>query len=200
MGRGRMIDPLEPQDDAATPLTEEERAELIPDWITLRAELNEAEQDNIVDASEWAFSRRRNVLDEPFLKALHRRMFGRVWRWAGEFRHTARNIGVDAYRIPTDLRQLLDDCRFWIDNESYEPDEIAVRFHHRLVQIHLFPNGNGRHARLATDLLLLWMRQPKFSWGRTNLVDAGQTRQQYIEALRAADGHDYVPLRDFVRS
>ena len=195
-----MNDPLEPQDDAATPLTEEERAELIPDWITLRAELNEAEQDNIVDGSEWAFVRRRIVLDELFLRELHRRMFGRVWRWAGEFRHTARNIGVDAYRIPTDLRQLLDDCRFWIDNESYEPDEIAARFHHRLVQIHPFPNGNGRHARLATDLLLHSMRRPGFSWGRTNLVDAGQTRQQYIDALRAADGHDYGPLRDFVRS
>lgn len=195
-----MNDPLEPQDDAATPLTEEERAELIPDWITLRGELNEAEQENIIDASEWALVRRRNVLDERFLRELHRRMFGRVWRWAGNFRHTARNIGVDAYRIPADLRQLLDDCRFWIENESHEEDEIAIRFHHRLVQIHPFPNGNGRHARLATDLLLRAMGRPSFSWGRTNLVDAGQTRQEYIEALRAADGHDYGPLRNFVRS
>ena len=195
-----MSDPLEPQDDAATPLTEEERAELIPAWLTLRAELNEVEQDSIMEASEWAFARRRNVLDERFLQELHRRMFGRVWRWAGEFRRTARNIGVDAYRIPTDLRQLLDDCRFWIDNETYEPGEIAVRFHHRLVQIHPFPNGNGRHARMATDLLLISLRKPGFSWGRTNLVDAGQTRQQYIEALRAADGHDYGPLQNFVRS
>lgn len=195
-----MSDPLEPQDDAATPLTDEERAELIPHWITLRTELNEAEQDNIVEAWEWAFARRRNVLDQRFLKELHRRMFGRVWRWAGSFRQTGRNIGVDAYRVPADLRQLLDDCLFWIDNESYQPDEIAVRFHHRLVQIHPFPNGNGRHARMATDLLLISMGRPRFSWGRTNLVHASQTRQQYIEALRAADGHDYRPLRDFVRS
>lgn len=195
-----MTDPLEPQDDAATPLTDEERAELIPAWITLRAELNEAEQNNILEASEWAFARRRDVLNERFLTQLHRRMFGRVWRWAGKFRRTARNIGVDAYRIPVELRQLLDDCRFWIDSKSYGPNGIAVRFHHRLVQIHPFPNGNGRHARLATDLLLVYIGQPSFSWGRTNLVDAGQTRQQYIKALRAADGHDYGPLQDFVRS
>ena len=195
-----MSDPLEPQDDAATPLTEEEQAELIPAWITLREELNEAEQENIMEASEWAFARRRNVLDERFLTELHRRMFGRVWRWAGQFRRTARNIGVDAYRIPTDLRQLLDDCRFWVDNETYEPDEIAVRFHHRLVQIHPFPNGNGRHARLATDLLLISMGQSSFTWGRISLVDNSRTRQQYIDALRAADGHHYGPLRDFVRS
>lgn len=195
-----MSDPLEPQDDAVTLLTDEERVELIPHWITLRAELNEAEQDNIVEALEWAFTRRRNILDQRVLKELHRRMFGRVWRWAGSFRRTARNIGVDAYRIPADLGQLLDDCMFWVDNKSYEPDEIAVRFHHRLVQIHPFPNGNGRHARMATDLLLASMGRPRFSWGRTNLVDASQTRQQYIEALRAADGHDYRPLQDFIRS
>ena len=195
-----MSDPLEPQDDAATPLTEEERAELIPNWITLRSELNEAEQANILEAEEWAFARRRDVLQQGFLIRLHQRMFGHVWRWAGQFRRTARNIGVDAYRIPTDLRLLLDDCRYWIDNESWEPDGIAVRFHHRLVQIHPFPNGNGRHSRMATDLLLVAMNRPRFTWGRTSLVDPGQTRQQYIAALRAADRHDYGPLSDFVRS
>lgn len=195
-----MNDPLEPQDDAATPLAEEEKDDLIPGWITLRPELNEAEQANIVQGSEWALARRRNVLDERFLCRLHQRMFGQVWRWAGEFRHSERNIGVDAYRIPSELRQLTDDCHYWIDQESYEPDEIAVRFHHRLVQIHPFPNGNGRHARLATDLLLISMNRPRFTWGQGNLVDVSIIRQQYIDALRAADRHDYGPLRDFVRS
>jgi len=139
-----MSDPLEPQDDAATPLTEEERSDLILGWITFRAELNEAEQANILQAWQWASARRRNVLDERFLRNLHQKMFGQVWRWAGQFRRTARNIGVDAYRIPAELRQLLGDCRFWIEHQSYEADEIAVRFHHRLVQIHAFPNGNGQ--------------------------------------------------------
>ena len=195
-----MTDPLDEQDDAATPLTEEEREQLIPSYITLRSELNEAEQANILEAEEWAFARKRDVLDERFLKTLHKRMFGRVWRWAGQFRQSERNIGVDAYRISTDLRQLIDDCRYWIENGTFDPDEIATRFHHRLVSIHPFPNGNGRHARLAADLLLTALGRPRFSWGRVNLVDPGETRQAYVAALRAADNHDYGPLLDFVRT
>ncbi|MDZ7752224.1 MAG: mobile mystery protein B [Gammaproteobacteria bacterium] len=195
-----MKDPLEEQDDASTPLTGEEREDLIPSYITVRSELNEAEQANILDAGQWAFARKRDVLDERFLINLHKRMFGRVWRWAGTLRKSERNIGMDAYRIPVELRQLLDDCRFWIDHGTHEPDEIAARFHHRLVLIHPFPNGNGRHARMATDLLLVAMNRTRFSWGRVNLVDTGQTRQRYVEALRAADHHDIEPLLDFVRS
>lgn len=195
-----MTDPLFEQDDAATPLTEEEREQLIPSYITLRSELNEAEQANILEATEWAFSRKRDVLDERFLTNLHKRMFERVWRWAGQFRQSEKNIGIDAYRIPQELRQLVDDCRYWIDNATYEPDEIATRFHHKLVWIHPFPNGNGRHARLATDLLLEALGQPRFTWGRDNLIDANETRQRYVAALKAADNHDYGPLLQFVRS
>lgn len=195
-----MKDPLEEQDDASTPLTEEEREDLIPSYIALRPELNEAEQANILEAEEWAFARKRDVLDERFLTGLHKRMFGRVWRWAGKFRKTERNIGIDAYRITVELRQLLDDCRYWIEHGTYEPDEIAARFHHRLVWIHPFPNGNGRHARIATDLLLVSMGRPRFTWGRVNLVDPGETRQRYVDALRAAEHHDIGPLLEFVRS
>lgn len=195
-----MTDPLFEQDDAATPLSEEEKEGLIPSYITLRGELNEAEQANILEAEEWAFKRKRDVLDERFLDNLHERMYGRVWRWAGGYRRTGKNIGVDAYRIPTELRQLIEDCRFWIENETYPPDEIAARFHHKLVWIHAYPNGNGRHARLATDLLLTALGRERFTWGRVNLVDASETRQAYVAALRAADGHDYGPLFEFVRS
>ena len=195
-----MKDPLEEQDDASTPLTEEEREDLIPSYIALRPELNEAEQANILEAEEWAFARKRDVLDERFLTGLHKRMFGRVWRWAGKFRKTERNIGIDAYRITVELRQLLDDCRYWIEHGTYEPDEIAARFHHRLVWIHPFPNGNGRHARTATDLLLVSMGRPRLTWGRLNRIDPGETRQRYVDALRAADHHDIGPLLAFVRS
>lgn len=195
-----MTDPLLEQDDANTPLTPEEQGGLIPSYITLRSELNEAEQANILEAEDWACSRKRNVLDEGFLTNLHKRMLGRVWRWAGEFRQTERNIGIDPYRISVELRQLVDDCRYWIEHDTYPPDEIAARFHHRLVFIHLFANGNGRHARLATDLLLVKLGQTRFSWGQVNLVDASETRQRYISALRAADRHDYGPLLEFVRS
>jgi len=195
-----MSDPLLEEDDASTPLTVEEREGLIPSYVTLRRELNEAEQANILEAEQWAFARTRNVLDERFLTALHKRMFGRVWRWAGKFRRTERNVGVDPLRIATDLRQLLDDSRYWIEHATYPPDEICARFHHRLVAIHPFPNGNGRHARLATDLLLAALGQPRFSWGRTNLVNPGETRQAYVTALRAADGRNIQPLLAFVRS
>ena len=166
----------------------------------MRAELNEAEQANILAAEEWAFKRARNVLDIDFLKELHKRMFGRVWIWAGTSRTTGKNIGVDAYRIRTDLQELINDGTYWIENGTYEPDEIAARFHHRLVCIHPYPNGNGRHARLATDLLLRALDQPRFTWGSQNLTDPGQTRTLYIEALRAADNHDYGLLLAFVRS
>ena len=191
---------LGPQDDAGTELTEEERQGLIPSYITLRSELNEAEQANILEAEAWAFARKRDVLAEQFINNLHKRMYSNVWRWAGQHRTSDKNIGIDAYRIPMEFRQLLDDCRYSIENNTYEPDEIAARFHHKLVSIHLYPNGNGRHARLATDLLLKSMSRERFSWGSRNLVDAGQTRERYIDALQAADKHDFGPLLEFVRS
>jgi len=196
-----MSDPLfDPGDDAATPLEPDERRQLIPTYITTRAQLNEAEQIGITAADEWAFKRKRDVLNEKDLLALHKRMFGKVWKWAGAFRTTERNIGVGPYLIATQLRMLLDDVRFWIDNKTYEADEIAVRFHHKLVWIHPFPNGNGRHARLAADLLALSLGRPRFTWGSATLVEAADTRAQYVAALRAADAHDIAPLLAFARS
>ena len=187
-------------DDAATELEPEEREGLIPSYISLRSELNEAEQANILEAQQWAFSRKREVLNTKFLNSLHKKMFGNVWSWAGKFRRTEKNIGVSAYLIPQELSQLVDDCRYWIEHDTYTPDEIAARFHHKLVYIHPYPNGNGRHARLATDLLLTSLDCDPFTWGRTSLVDAGETRKEYIRALREADKHNYQPLIEFVRS
>ena len=187
-------------DDATTPLTPDEKKGLIPSYITLRRELNEAEQLGITAAEEWAFSRKRDVLDEVFLRRLHKRMFKDIWRWAGELRTTPRNIGVDPWNIGPMLRDLIADARYWIQHGTFPPDEIAARFHHRLVLIHPFPNGNGRHARLATDLLLTTLGQERFTWGRVSLVNAGETRSKYVAALRAADSHDIQPLLEFVRS
>lgn len=195
-----MKDELDPRDDAETPLSPDEREAIIPSYITLRGELNAAEQDNILEAEGWAFRRRRDVLDEALLRNLHLRMYGHVWRWAGQYRRSDKNIGVDWPTIPQHLRQLLNDSRFWVQRESYGPDEIAARFHHKLVWIHCYPNGNGRHGRLAADLLLTSMDRPRFSWGRANLVDVSETRLRYVAALRAADHHDFVPLLAFVRS
>lgn len=192
--------PFAAEDDAATPLEAEEREQLIPTYITNRAELNEVEQIGIADADRWAFARKRgNVLDEDFLTALHRRMFGEVWRWAGTFRASERNIGVDPLQIGVQLRQLVGDVRYWIEHGTYSPDEIAARFHHKLVWIHPFPNGNGRHARLAADLLVVRLGGTRFTWGSVNLVVAAETRRRYVQALRAADRHDIAPLLAFVR-
>jgi Fic-DOC domain mobile mystery protein B len=196
-----MSDPLGPQDDAGTELSPEDREGLIPSYITLRGELNDAEQTNIEAGVAWAERRKsKNILDEVFLKTLHEKMFGKVWKWAGTYRTTGKNIGVDAYRISTDLLELLNNARYWIEHETFPPDEIAARFHIRLVQIHCYPNGNGRHARVATDLLLERLGQQPFTWGSANLVGEGDVRDRYIGAIRAADNHDIAPLLEFVRS
>jgi Fic-DOC domain mobile mystery protein B len=191
-------------DDAATPLTAEEQRDLKPSHIAFKHELNEAEQENIARAQQWALSRvraaRTDILTEKFILDLHRRMLKDVWKWAGTFRRTERNIGIDWWLIPTELHQLLDDAKAWVEFKSYPPDEIAVRFHHRLVAIHPFPNGNGRHARLMADLLIMRLGGERFTWGSASLRDAGDTRARYIEALKAADRHDFSLLLAFARS
>jgi Fic-DOC domain mobile mystery protein B len=188
-------------DDDATPLTPDEREDLIPTHITLRRELNELEQTNIAKANQWAFERKRDVLDESFLKGLHKRMFGDVWKWAGEYRKTEKNIGVNPpFRIQPEIRQIIEDVKYWFVNKSYPPDEIAVRFHHRLVAVHPFPNGNGRWSRLAADALITQLGGARFTWGGANLQAAVDARKRYIGALQAADKHDLDPLIRFARS
>lgn len=187
-------------DDGATLLTPDEIRELIPTHIATRDDLNEAEQENIVRGQAWALARRRDILSEKFIRDLHKQMLGEVWRWAGKFRQSERNIGIPFYELPVALRQLLDDTKAWIEHKSYPPDEIAVRFHHRLAQIHPLANGNGRHSRLMADLLVRELGQERFSWGSANLQDASEVRGRYIAALKAADNHDIAPLVAFSRS
>lgn len=189
----------EPAD--ATPLEPGEREGLLQSWIATRADLNDAEQANIDAGVAWARRRRRrDFLTEDFVRALHKQMFGAVWGWAGTYRHTARNIGVDAYRIPGEVAQFLGDTQYWIENRIWLPDEIAVRLHHRLVAVYPFPNGNGRHARMMADLLVQQLGNAPFSWGGADLSDIGDKRRRYIEALRSADAHDIGPLLTFARA
>ncbi|WP_426265225.1 mobile mystery protein B [Sphingomonas sp. PWP1-2] len=186
--------------DDATPLEPGEREGLLQTWITTRSDLNEAEQANIDIGAGWALSRRGDILTEGFVRELHKRMLGDVWSWAGRFRRTERNIGINAYRIQTDLHALLADVNYWIEHRTYPADEIAIRFHHRLVAIHPFPNGNGRHARLMADLLIERLGGNPFSWGGGNLGDIGAMRHAYVDALRAADAHDIGLLLAFART
>ena len=185
-------------DDNSTPLAAEEKNGLKLKWITLRSELNEAEARNIAQAQLWLVSSaKKDICSDTFLRALHKKMFGDVWIWAGEYRSTERNIGVVPYQIPVKLMQLFDDVKFWIENKTYSNHEIAVRLHHKLVQIHPFPNGNGRVSRLMADLVLQRLDGKGLYWGDANLVNVSEARSRYIAALRKADAGDYADLLNF---
>jgi Fic-DOC domain mobile mystery protein B len=189
--------------DGNTPLSPEELDELIPDLAT-REELNEWERQNVLDAYGWAFDprklHRQDGFAESYVRELHWRMFDQTWRWAGQYRSTEKNIGIPHYQIREALPALLGDVRYWVEHRTFEPDELAVRFHHRLVLIHPFANGNGRHARLMADVFLRRQDRPVFTWGGADMVRAGDFRRRYIDALRAADRNDIQPLVVFARS
>lgn len=183
----------------ATPIDPDEASGLIPAHLTLQRELNEYEEANLVEAVQWLFVRHRgDPLEAQFVHTVHRRMFGHTWKWAGQARRSDKNIGVPWAEIPVRLRQMLDDIRAQIQHRTYPPSEIAARYHHRLVSVHVFPNGNGRHARQMADLLLSDLTGEKFEWGKGTLVTASETRDSYISALRAADTGDYRPLFNFL--
>ena len=185
-------------DDNSTPLTEEEKQQLKAKWITTRAELNELETKGIADAEIWLLKNKKDILNETFIKNLHKKMFGNIWKWAGSFRTSERNIGVAPYEIQPKLRILLEDVKFWIDNQTFSSKEIAIRFHHRLVQIHPFPNGNGRISRLMADLLMKQFGLPVLDWGSGSLTEISELRRKYISALQDADNGDYSSLLHFI--
>jgi len=192
-----------PGGDGNTPLSPEEQDDLIPD-LTTKEELNEWERQNILEASAWALGQRnlnrRDPFSEAYVRELHRRMFDQTWKWAGVYRTTEKNIGIPHYRIREALPALLGDARYWVEHRTFAPDELAVRFHHKLVWIHAFANGNGRHARLMADVVARRLGKPVFTWGRADIVRAGDFRRSYIDALRAADKNDIQLLLAFARS
>jgi Fic-DOC domain mobile mystery protein B len=185
---------FENEPDGATPVDDDEVADLIPKHVRTRAELNVWEQENILTAATWAQDVKKSLLEEEQIRALHRRMFDKTWKWAGKYRLSDKNIGVPWPHIQIEIRKLLDDARFWIENETFSMDEIAVRLHHRMVLIHPFPNGNGRHARLWSDTILVQNGRPPLNWKNSDLDHPGEGRSAYIAALRAADRNDYEPL------
>ena len=190
--------------DGQTPLDEEEKEGLLIKSISTKGELNEFEQQNIEDAIQWSLTRKfkpDQILTETFIQALHKRMYGRVWSWAGEYRKTNKNIGVDKLEIPINLRSLIDDAKYWLVHNVYEPDEFAIRFKHRLVSIHCFPNGNGRHSRMIADIMIEKIYQmPFFSWGGASLSVDMDIRAQYLKAIRKADKGGFDLLLKFARS
>jgi Fic-DOC domain mobile mystery protein B len=189
--------------DGNTSLSPEEQLDLIPD-LTTKEELNQWERQNILEAYGWALDKRNlnrlDPLSESYVRKLHLRMFDETWKWAGMYRVTEKNIGIPHHQIRDSLAALLGDARYWLENHTFEPDEIGVRFHHRLVWIHPFANGNGRHARLMADVLVQKQGRPVFTWGRADITTAGDFRRSYMVALRAADKNDMRPLLSFARS
>lgn len=187
--------------DGATPLSPQDANGLRQAWIATRQDLNEAEQANILAGMAWAArTRQQDLLNVEFARRLHRAMFGRVWRWAGTFRTRETNIGVQPYLIGLRLRETLDYAKYWAEQRTFGTDEIAVRLHHRVVSVHPFPNGNGRHSRLMADLVAQQFGGRPFTWGGSSLSDPGETRALYMQALRSADAHDIAPLLAFARS
>ena len=186
-----------------TPLDEDEKEGLLIKTITTRGELDEFEQLGVEKAVEWSLKRKLNlerILTEEFVKELHKRMFNEIWKWAGEFRRSNKNLGVDWSEISVELRKLLDDCKYWIGQKNFSEDEIAVRFSHRVVTIHPFANGNGRHSRLIADILVSHgLERPHFTWGSNKLTAKGEARAAYLKALREADSSNYAPLVQFAR-
>jgi Fic-DOC domain mobile mystery protein B len=190
--------------DGQTPLEDDEKEGLLIPVIATRSELDEFEQLNIEQAVQWTLGRSfkpDTIFTEAFIRTVHKRMFADVWALAGEYRNSNKNIGVDKWQIPTQLKCLLDDTRFWYENDTCAPDEIALRFKHRLVSIHCFPNGNGRHSRLMADIIIGNMyKQPVFTWGAAQRLSLNDTRAAYLRALKAADTGNYDLLIQFARS
>jgi len=188
--------------DGNTPISPDELADLIPSLAT-KEELNEWERENLLLARDWAIADRTGAVDiasDKYVRKLHGKMFDQTWKWAGKYRGTEKNIGVPFQGIRERLMVLFGDVRYWIENSTYSLDEISVRFHHRLVLIHPFPNGNGRHARLIADVLARKLSRPEFTWGSANLVKEGEARTKYLEAVTTADDGDIQPLLKFARS
>tara|TARA_B110000285_G_C14969457_1_gene535799 strand:- start:144 stop:740 length:597 start_codon:yes stop_codon:yes gene_type:complete len=191
-------------EDGQTPLDEDEKEGLKIKSITTQGELDEFEQLNIEKAVEWTIHanlKPEKILTEKFIKDLHKKMYGDVWKWAGEFRKSNKNIGVEWTQIGIELKVLLDDMKFWIDNNTFPPEEISIRFKHRIVVIHCFPNGNGRHSRMIADLIMEYIfGLDIFSWNQSNMVKANDTRKTYIAALRKADQGDITELINFAKN
>jgi Fic-DOC domain mobile mystery protein B len=190
--------------DGQTPLDEEGKEGLLIKSIATRAELDEFEQQNIEQAMAWTLNRsfkKEAILTELFIRRVHKQMYGDVWNWAGAFRKANKNIGIDKWQIPTELRYLLDDTRHWMEKNTYDPIEIAVRFKHRLVSIHCFANGNGRHSRLLADIIVQHIfKKPVLTWGAATFVKQGDTRMAYLKAIKAADAGNLAALIKFARS
>jgi len=185
-------------------LEEDEKEGILIKTVTTQEELDELEQLNIERAIAWTIGKKfkpATIFTEQFIKKVHKQMFGDVWKWAGSFRKSEKNIGIEWIKIGVELKYLLDDTTYWAEKKTYPSDEIAIRFKHRLVKIHCFPDGNGRHSRLMADIIIESVfNKEVFPWHRSNMVKPDETRKLYLAAIRVGDNGNIQPLIEFARN
>lgn len=183
----------------ATPI--DDISDLIPTHITTRSELNEWEAANILKAvQKYLTAKKRRAIDIDWLKKVHKDMFDETWKWAGKFRKSNFNLGSDWHNIQEEMAKLIGDLNYWRTQTGELGEfEQSVWLHHRLVKIHPFVNGNGRHARLVADCFLYSHGHKLPIWPDKQLIDASEVRKEYITALQAADKGDYGLLESFTR-
>lgn len=190
--------------DGQTPLDEDEKNGLRIKSIATCSDLDEFEQLNIEEALAWTLGKKWTadyILSETFIKELHKRMFKNVWAWAGDFRRSDKNIGVAWHQVGISIKQLIDDSRYWLEHGVFVAEEFAIRFKHRIVQVHCFSNGNGRHSRLMADVIVSQLfGKPAFTWGSADLSNGNDTRTDYLRALKQADNGNITPLISFART
>lgn len=193
----------ETQPGGATP--GDDTSGLIQTHLTSRGARNAAELDSISQAYNKHIYRARKKksgaewLTDEFLCKVHRDMFGSIWTWAGKHRTEQINIGKEWHLIPEQTRILCENFRSWdADQSTMQTIEIAARLQNGLTRIHPFKNGNGRHARLITDIFFHSRGHPLPKWPQIHLEAQGDViREQYIAAMRAADQGEFGELIDF---
>lgn len=191
--------------EGATPLSPDDMLGLKHKHVDTREQLNELEAANILQGQIWASTLKKPTLDSIFDRAfvtnLHKALFGDVWEWAGIFRQRQLNIGIDPKNIPVDLHNFLEDAKCWVEFKHYDNLELSARIQHRLVQIHPFVNGNGRHSRIFTDIVRVYLLGEKpMKWAYAKLEDLTEERSSYITGLRKADEGDFSVFIKYLQS
>ena len=179
---------------------------LLLEHLSTTTARNAAETEAISRAyDKYVFRARRKKqgtewLTDDFIRRVHADMLGTIWEWAGKYRQTKFNLGVDPHLIREQIKLFTEDFLYWNGTEStMSVIEIAARIQHRLTNIHPFTNGNGRHARLITDIFLHSRKLPIPQWPQIQLMAQGnEIGEQYITAMKKADNGDINDLIQFI--
>ncbi len=197
-----MSDGITDQPEGATPI--DDVSGLLVD-ITTRGELNDAEGLNILTATDWIDKGRiDDLFTVQFYRELHTKMYDQVWSWAGALRSQTGQTthpGSRPEAVDLDLGRVAMEfhCEWEALNDNSHLLPFISRYHHALVLVHPFNNGNGRWSRLAADAVIQRLAgRPPLTWATDTLVVDSDERKEYIAALQAADTGDFQPLLDYI--